>query len=141
MVLIIEGPDLSQAVKAGILYFIGAFALGFLFGGVRLMLLTPTLGELVAVVIEVPVMLGFCWIICGRAIARLEVPPRNSDRITMGFTALAFLLAAELALATVMFGDSPADYAASMLTAAGAIGLGGQFLFAVFPLAQLRWQP
>ena len=56
----------------------------------------------------------------------------------MGLTALSFLLVAELVLSQLMFGNTPAQYLAGFTTAAGAVGLAGQVLFATFPLIQLR---
>jgi len=128
---------LSQAIKAGFLYFFGVFCVGFLFGGVRLMLLVPTVGELLAVAIEVPVMLVFCWILCRQAILLLSVSPRGPDRLAMGATALLCLLFGELGLAIVFFGQTVTQFLTSFLLSAGLIGLAGQLLFASFPLLQL----
>jgi hypothetical protein len=126
----------QRAVKAGLLYFAGVFALGFLFGGIRLMLLIPLVGELLAVLIEIPLLLGFAWVLCARAIAKLAIPSRLAERLVMGTTAFILLQLAELMLALVYFGVTPADYVRGFASAAGLAGLAGQLLFALFPLLQ-----
>ena len=128
------------AVKSGALYFTGAFALGFLFGGIRLMLLEPLLGDLLAVLIEVPIMLALCWILCARAIQRLQLPATLSARATMGATAFVLLMLAEAGLAVFLFGNSLTEYANGYEEPARLFGLLGQFLFAVFPIIQMNGQ-
>ena len=130
-----------QSIKAGFLYFFGVVCAGFLLGGVRIMLLLPALGETLAVIIEVPVMLVICWILCRRAIKLFLVAPRWPNRLVMGITALACLLIAELLLAIVFFGQTTTQFLASFLLAAGLIGLAGQLVFASFPLLQLLSLP
>ncbi len=128
----------ATAFKAGLLYFAGVFALGFLLGGVRMMLLEPTVGDLLAVIIESPIILALSWLLCRRAIDRFQVAALVSARLLMGGVALTILLLAEYSLATLMFAESPADFLGNWLTAAGLVGLGGQIVFALFPLLQLR---
>ncbi|MEQ8955989.1 MAG: hypothetical protein RL120_17800 [Gammaproteobacteria bacterium] len=126
-----------QAVKAGLLYFFGVICAGILLGGIRLMLLVPTLGDTLAVSIEVPVMLLLCWILCGRAIALFEIVPQWPDRLLMGVVAFCCLLTAEWVLAIVLFGQTTTQFLASFLLAAGLIGLAGQVLFACLPLLHM----
>ena len=54
----------------------------------------------------------------------------------MGSVALATLLAEEIGLAAVAFGLSPIDYALSLRSPPGLIGLSAQIAFASFPLVQ-----
>ena len=126
-----------QAIKAGLLYFTGVFCVGFILGGLRIMLLEPILGELLAVAIEVPVILVGCWILCARAIKLKEIPPRWPDRLVMGIIAFVCLFVGEVLLSIVFFGQTLTQFLASFLLAAGLLGLGGQLLFALFPLLQL----
>lgn len=127
----------SIALRAGALYFTGVFALGFLFGAIRLMLLVPSLGELVAVLIELPVILSMAWLLCARAITRLNVPATPAARLVMGESAFLLLMLAEFALAIVGFGETPASYVSHWTTLPGAIGLAGQIVFGLFPLLQM----
>lgn len=126
----------TPALQAGLLYFIGVFALGFLLGVVRLTLLVPWLGELGAVIVEVPIVLGFSWVLCRRAVSRFAVPAVWGQRVLMGATAFLLLMLAELALALWLFGDTLATFGEKFTTAPGAVGFAGQVLFALFPLLQ-----
>ena len=128
----------ATAIRAGLLYFAGVFAVGFLLGGIRMMLLEPIAGELLAVMIELPVILSASWLLCGRAVVRTQVSATAQARLIMGATALAVLLLAEFGLATVLFAEPAAEFLAGLLTPSGLVGLGGQIVFAHFPLLQLR---
>ncbi len=74
------------------------FAAGFAFGTVRVLLLVPRVGELSASLLELPIMLGISWFVC--IIARYQVRPRVTPRLTMGV--VAFGLAGQ-----VLFGLMP----------------------------------
>lgn len=106
----------------------------------RTLLLLAWAGEMLAVFIELPFILVCSWMLCARAIVRLNVSRRMSDRTVMGITAIVCLLLAEFLLFQMIYGASPANFFAKYLTAAGIPGLVGQVLFAVFPLAQLKSQ-
>jgi hypothetical protein len=121
-------------VKAGLCYFAIVFAAGFVLGMLRVLIVIPRIGELAAVLAELPVMLAISWLACGWLVKRFAVPARMPDRLAMGAIAFALLMAAELALSVYVFHRSPAAYVASYLSAPGAIGLAGQIAFALFPL-------
>ena len=128
------------ALKAGLLYFLGVFALGFALGGIRLILLVPALGELLAVLIELPVILGLSWLLCARAIHKAQLAAQPRARLLMGAVAFVLLMLAEFLLARFMFAESTAEYLAGFATANRLLGLAGQILFALFPLLQLFFQ-
>lgn len=127
-----------QSIKAGLLYFIGVFAVGFAFGGIRLIVLVPTVGETWAVVIESPFILGISWLLCARAVALLQVPAITGARIVMGGVALGCLLIAEYILWVGMFGESTAGFFQRYATLAGLLGLVGQVAYGLFPLIQIH---
>jgi hypothetical protein len=56
----------------------------------------------------------------------------------MGALAFAFLMAAEVALGLWAFGRTAGEIAAGMATREGRLGLAGQIVFALLPLAALR---
>lgn len=126
------------SVKAGLLYFIGVFAVGFAFGGIRMMALVPTVGETWAVVIESPFILGVSWLLCARTIALSKVPASPRERIVMGGVALVSLLIAEYFLWIGMFGESTVDFFLRYATLAGLYGLVGQIAYSLFPIVQIR---
>ena len=53
-----------QATKAGALYAIVVFSIGFILGTIRVLLLLPRLGETTAVIVEAPIMLAASWFVC-----------------------------------------------------------------------------
>jgi hypothetical protein len=82
--------------RAGALYAIIVFLIGFILGTIRVLLLAPGLGETAAVMLEVPIMLTANWFVSGRCV----------------------------------------DRCATYGSLAGAIGLGAQVIFAMFPVIQ-----
>lgn len=119
------------ALALGLRYFIGVFALGFLLGTVRTLWLAPMVGELAAVAIELPLMLGFSWWWCRRVLAGRLVAV--GGRAVMGGTAFLWLMLAELGL-SLAFGGTLVTHLAALVAPAGLLGLGGQLLFAALPL-------
>lgn len=126
------------ALIAGTVYFTVVFAVGFVFGTVRTLLLAPAFGPLVAVLIELPFMLVIAWLACRRIVRRIAVPPDGAGRWIMGATAFALLMLAEYVLAVALTGVSLDGYLAQYRTAAGLVGLAGQIVFAAFPAIQAR---
>jgi len=131
----VAGPERSVASKiarAGAAYFAIVFLAGFLLGTLRTLWLTPTIGPLLAVAAELPVMLAIAFMASAPIMRRFGVEVR-SDRLAAGLLAFLLLMMAEFLLAAT-FGVEPATYAASLLTAPGALGLAGQVLFALIPV-------
>jgi hypothetical protein len=124
---------MSAAFRAGALYALLAFALGFLLALVRIPVLVPAIGETAAVLVELPLMLAACWLIC-RAILR-RIPVAADRRLAMGATFLVLLLAAELALGT-MLGSTAGGIVRAWIAMPGILGLGAQSLCALFPRLQ-----
>jgi hypothetical protein len=127
----------GSAVKAGLVYFVSVFAIGFILGMIRIPFLAPLFGDLNAVLIELPIILGLAWLICLKIVRTFHVPPIISSRLVMGGVALVILLTAEFALSTLAFGKSIIDHFQSYLTAPHALGLAGQCAFGLFPAIQL----
>lgn len=129
---------MRKAVVAGIIYVAVVFAFAFAIGVVRVLLVAPRLGEMVAVLLELPVVLAVSWACCGAIVTRLAVSPRLGDRMMMGGVAFVVLQAVEALLAVFAFGRSPTLYLAGFTTLAGLLGLGGQIGFALIPLVRRR---
>jgi hypothetical protein len=124
-------------VKAGSAYFVLVFGIGFILGTIRVLGVAPRLGELVAILIELPIILTAAWIICERVSARFLVPDRWRPRLVMGGVAFVLLMLAELGL-SVLLGNSIGEYLDAYSSSPGALGLAGQMIFAIFPLVQLK---
>lgn len=125
------------ALKAGISYFAVVFASGFVLGAFRVLVLAPSVGETGALAIELPVMLALSWIVCLWLVRAQEVPESTAARVVMGASAFVLLMAAEAALAVIVFGRSLMQHLAGFRVANAQIGLVAQAAFAAFPLIQL----
>jgi len=128
----------GAAIRAGLAYAALVFAAGFVLGALRTLAIAPAAGELAAVALELPLILGLSWLACGAVLRRIAVAPQAGPRLGMGTAALAALLAAEVALSALAFGRGLAEWAASLARPAGALGLAGQGVFALFPWLRLR---
>lgn len=113
------------------------FAAGFVLGLVRVLLLAGLVGEVEAVLIELPVILGFAWWVCGAVIGTTRLPADLGPRLVMGASALVVLLLFELAAAVILFDAGLAGWVRRWSTWAGFAGLLGQVAFASFPVLRL----
>lgn len=127
---------MAAAFRGGIVYFALVFAIGFGFGVVRQTLVIPRIGELAAVLLEVPLLLALAWPLCRRVVRRFAVAPLLADRLVMGLVAFGLLMLAELLLAVTLAGQTPAQHWARYAELPVQIGLAGQILFALIPLLQ-----
>jgi hypothetical protein len=127
-------------IVAGIAYFALVFALGFLLGTVRTLIVqyAPSGGRLLGVLIELPIMLAACWFLCRTVIRRFAVAPTVRARAVMGGLAFALLLLAELAVGALLFGRTLGEHFALYREASYALGLAAQMAFGLMPLAQRR---
>ncbi|WP_156254329.1 hypothetical protein [Sandarakinorhabdus oryzae] len=119
------------ALALGLRYFAGVFAVGFLLGTIRTLWLAPAIGDLAAVGVELPVMIGASWWWCQRLLAGRALT--SAGRAIMGGSAFIWLMLAELAL-SLAFGRTVGEHLAAMRAPAGLLGLAGQLVFAALPL-------
>ena len=124
---------MPPVVKAALAYTLPVFALAFLLGALRVTLVAPQTGPLIAVALEVPVVLALSWVVAGRALRRWPLP--FAQRAALAVLSFACLMALEL-LTALAFGQTPAQFLAAMTTPPGALGLAGQIGFALVPLAR-----
>jgi hypothetical protein len=127
---------MSRGMVAGLVYFGIVFAVAFALGTVRVLVLVPTLGELAAVLAELPILLVVSWMVCSWAIARFDVPATVQSRLIMGGVAFTVLMIAELGGSMIGFGRTLSQYIEQYRTVSGVLGLTGQVLFAAIPLIQ-----
>lgn len=123
----------ERVIRAGTAYFAIVFLAGFVLGTIRTLVLEPWVGELAATVLELPLILGVSWLVCGWVVGRWRIPAAPAARLAMGGLAFALLMAAEVGLARTI-GDGFRAFVADLSTPAGALGLGGQLVFAIMPL-------
>jgi hypothetical protein len=113
-------------------YWSMVFAAAFALGLVRTLWLAPRIGDLAAVACEVPITLAISWWAAHKVITRWRIA-ESSDALALGLIAFAVLMVAEIVLARLLTGLSAGEWAASLMSGAGALGLGGQVLFALIP--------
>lgn len=93
-------------IRLAITYFAIIFAIGFVLGTLRVILLVPAIGGRIAELLEIPIMLAAIYPV-GGWIGRQAKSPREA--LIIGFSALAILLGAEILLAFFLFGKTPID--------------------------------
>jgi len=132
-----EPAQWSPAFKAGLAYFVVGFGFGFLLGTFRMFVIVPAIGEISAVMLEMPIILAISWFSSRWLIGRFSVPDRLPPRVVMGGLAFALLMLAEVGLSILGFGRTFAEHLASYRQVASILGLLGQLAYASFPSIQL----
>ncbi len=117
--------------KAASLYFLIVFGAGFLLGAIRVVLIVPRLGTRWAELLEMPVMLTVIYFASGNINKRF--PLRSADRLSYGLLALAFAVAAELAVVFFVQGRSIRDAFLEGDPVSGPAFLGALIVFAIMP--------
>lgn len=129
---------MRRAVAAAAAYFAIVFGLAFILGVGRTLLVAPRTGEVVAVLIETPVILLVSWFAAGWSVRRFSVPAKAPERLAMGFAAFTLLMAVETAMSLLLFGRPLDQQLGAYATPAGAIGLLAQVAFSFIPLWAAR---
>ncbi len=127
---------MKRILLTGTVYVALVFAAGFVLGVLRTLVLAPLLGELGAVLVELPVILTVAWLVCARILGRWpQLPPAAA---AMGGLAFLLLMLAETGLSTLLAGRSMAEHLALYAQLPHQVGLAGQLAFAVFPWIQTQ---
>ena len=113
-------------------YFASVFSIGFVLGAARTLWIAPRLGERLAELIEMPVMVAASFLVA-RALMSRAGAVGIRDAALVGIAALALLLFAELAVVAFVRGQTLADYAASRDPVSGSAYVLALFLFAAMP--------
>ena len=125
---------MARSLTAGAAYFAIVFAIGFVLGTIRTLWVSSHIGELRAVIIELPIILAASWLVCGWIISRTSLSYKLAERAIMGAVAFALLMTAEISLSVFAFGNDWSEHLAKIASTVGAIGLLGQLTFAAMPL-------
>lgn len=113
------------------------FAIGFVLGALRTIIFAPRIGQSNAILIELPVMLAVSWWATGWALGRWQLST-VSGCCVMGAVGFALLMVAELSLAIIAFGETPARWAADLIRTPGAYGFASQIAFGLMPFMRAR---
>jgi hypothetical protein len=127
-----------REVKAGAIYFLIVFAIGWLLGPIRQLWVVPRFGQLTGLLLEAPLMLLAMIISAQWILRRLEIPYAFGRRLTIGVIALAILAVAELAGVVWLRGIAPGEYLAGLATVPGSISVLLFLLFAAMPMLVRR---
>ncbi len=128
---------MSSSVKAGAIYFLIVFCAGFLLGTLRVLFIVPKIGELFAVLFELPVILTIAWQASKKLIKNFVIPTTHTARLTMGMAAFLLLMLAEFGLSVFIFDRTIAQHLASYKNLPALIGFVGQVIFFFIPAIQL----
>lgn len=127
---------MGNAVVCGAVYAALTFLAGAVLGTLRVVLIAPRIGETLAVLLELPVMVGLSWAMAGTILRRSGLR-RGRPRLVMGAAGFAVLMTAEFALSLAM-GQPWHGFLAGFARPAGALGLAGQLVFAAIPVLRCR---
>lgn len=125
---------MKRALIAATVYFLVLFALGFIFGTLRVLFVAPRIGVLGATLLEVPVMLAAAFSACRWTVGRWQVPTALAVRGAMALWFLVLLALFETLVGVVLFGQTLAGTWSGLATPAGLIGLSAQIIAALLPL-------
>ena len=112
-----------QVLKAGAVYFLIMFGVGWILGPIRELWAVPRFGRLTDVLLEAVIMLIAMAVSSRWVIRRFQVKPTFGSTISMGIVALAILVPAELSGVVWVRGLSLSEYLASFATAPGLVSL------------------
>jgi hypothetical protein len=125
---------LLAGVLAGVFYSLAIFALGFVLGTARELVLAPLFGREIVIWVEVPMLLLASWFAAGWLIRKCRVPASGAIRLVMGATAFALLMSSEAVVAVYGLGRSLVMHLSGYVTARGALELLPQIAFGLIPL-------
>jgi hypothetical protein len=110
-----------RSFKAGAVYFLLLYVVGFILGATRELLLAPRLGVVAASAIEALPMFAAIFHFAPLIARRFGIPPKSSGRMLMGCFGLALLIGAEIAMTRAMRGLSPEEWLGHFASFEGAI--------------------
>ncbi len=121
-----------QILQAAALYFLFVFGAGFVLGTGRVLIAVPLLGERVAELLEMPLMLAVI-VATARWVVRHKLDGRQSSALSVGFIAMGFVLLADLAVGIWLRGMSATEVFLDRDPVSGTAYYAALLLFAVMP--------
>jgi len=125
-----------RVLLTGAAYVVAVFAVGFVLGVLRTLVLLPLVGPLWAVLLELPVILTVAWLVCARILRRWALS--SSAAAGMGALAFSLLMMIEAVASCLLAGRSLMEHLALYAELPHQLGLSGQLAFSVFPWVQSR---
>jgi hypothetical protein len=103
-----------QTLKAGVIYFLLVFAVGWILGPIRELWAVPHVGRVAAMLCEAVILLIAMTVAARWVIRRFEVPQKLFDTLSIGLIAIGLLFPAEIAGVVWVRGLSFQEYLASL---------------------------
>jgi hypothetical protein len=125
-----------NVAQAGAVYFAVVFVVAFAIGVVRTLFIAPRIGDVRAVLLESPIIIGLSWIVAPWVVGKFSVRSGQGERLAMGLVAFGLLMTAETGFSVLVFGQKFDALLASYTRPAGIVGLSAQMIFAVVPWVQ-----
>jgi hypothetical protein len=125
-------PTALVLARLALVYSASVFSIGFVLGAARTLWIAPRLGDRVAELVEMPVMVAASFLVA-RAVMRRAGAIGVGRAALVGVAALALLLCAELAVVAFVRGQTLADYVASRDPVSGSAYVLALVLFAAMP--------
>jgi hypothetical protein len=125
---------MTVSLVAGTIYFAIVFGAAVVLGILRVLLIAPATGELPAVLMELPLLLVWSWLVCGWVVRWRAVPTGIPARLLMGATGFAVLMIVELGFSVFAEGRSVHTWFHQFQQLPALLGLLGQMAFGFVPL-------
>ena len=122
-----------RVLKAGVIYFLLVFAVGWVLGPIRELWAVPHFGRMAAMLSEAVIMLIAMIVAARWVIRRFDVPRKLPTTILLGLIAIGLLFPAEIAGVVWVRALSLREYLAGFATGPGIISLVMFLLFAAMP--------
>ena len=122
-----------RALKAGVIYFLLMFAVGWVLGPIRELWAVLRFGRVIALLFEAVIMLIAMVVSSRWVMRRFNVAQTLGSTIPMGLVALAILIPAEIAGILWVRGLSLQEYLASFVTAPSGTSAVMFLLFTAMP--------
>ncbi|MBX3305681.1 MAG: hypothetical protein KF751_06455 [Nitrospira sp.] len=126
-----------RILRVAALYFLLVFEAGFILGTGRVLILVPLIGERIAELVEMPLMLAVI-VATARWMVRHKLDGRQSSALSVGFIAMGFVLLADLAVGIWLRGMSATEVFLNRDPVSGATYYAALLLFAVMPAILVR---
>lgn len=124
---------MRKILTTSLIYFGLMFATGFALAPVRILLLAPRLGERLAELVELPLMILISWQLAAWLMCRRMMPYRRWQRLYVGVLALMLMLLAEFWVVVFMRELTLAEHFATRDPMAALAYYISLFLFAAMP--------
>jgi hypothetical protein len=112
-----------RTLKAGVIYFLLVFTVGWILGPTRELWAVPHFGRMAAMLSEAFIMLVAMIVAARWVIRRFDVPRTLPATVSMGLIAIGLLFPAEIAGVVWVRGLSVQNYLTGFLTAPGVVSL------------------